>query len=238
MRTRVVTLMWGTAWDRYGQKFLETFEQYWPSDVGLYIVTDRELPHSRATLINLNDSLQYHIFMKKWGDDRKAQGLDRCSGEKLDGDGRSWRHNAVKWMPQGIAPRMCMGGLNDGDILFWLDADVETHAKVRNGWARELLDGHDVAALQRKGTHTEIGGYLIKIGPDTRKMLELFSRLYISGDVFALKEWHSAFVWDHALSEFPDLKVRNLSKSERGHVWPASPLAEFTIHKKGKRKPQ
>lgn len=39
-----------------------------------------------------------------------------------------------------------------------------------------------------------------------------------------------------ALGSVPGLKVRNLNPRGKGHVWPNTPLAELTLHKKGKLK--
>lgn len=225
--------MWGTAWDRYGRTFADTFARYWPASVDLVIVTDRPLPTERARQIPLCDGSA--AFKARWAGDRLAEGFD--SGfRKLDGDGRSWRHNAVKWAPQGFAPIAALDGMNDGDLFVWFDADVETIAPVPEGWIEGLIGNHDVACLQRPRQHSEIGFYAMRLGPRTRKVLDRFAWFYASDRVFTLEEWHSAFVWDRALESVPGLKVRNLNPRGKGHVWPNTPLAELTLHKKGKLK--
>ncbi len=235
MKTRVCTLMWGTAWDRYGRAFAETFGKHWPEDVELSIVTDKPLPTERATQIDLGGITGYRAFMETWGEDRRAQGYG-CTDRKADPAKRFWKRDAVKWGPQGLAPRACLEGLETGDILAWFDADVETTRDVPAGWLDTLLDGHDVACLQRPAQHSEIGFYAVRIGPATRRFLDLFGDIYASGRFIGLPETHSAYVFDEALSTFR-LKIRNLNKANiRGHVWPLSPLSEYTKHKKGKMK--
>ena len=235
MKERVVTLMWGTAWDRYGKKFVKSFERHWPANVELYIITDKPLPTDRAVQIPLDTVPGYRGFMEKWGDDRKAMGHDAPNSKAAPGK-RFWKNDAVKWAPQGLAPRAALDGLASGDLLCWLDADVMTTAKPPLHWINALLAGADVACLQRERQHSEIGFWAARIGASTVTAIKRFAELYESGDVFGLTEWHSGFVFDVAMAAQPDITIRNLSPQGRGHVWPATPLAQYTVHKKGKIK--
>lgn len=237
MKQRVLSLCWGSAWDRYGEDFVATFAKHWPQDVDLALVTDerRGLPRGREMM--LGDAPGYHAFMSRWKDDARAQG--RFSRDRKAKPGvRFWKHDAVKWAPQGLCPVMGLDGLECGDILAWFDADVMTHKAVPEGWLGELLDGHDVACLQRRSQHSEIGFWAIRVSGPTRRFVNAFADYYASGRVFALDEWHSAYVFDAALKQ-ARLKVRNLNPTmARGHCWPITPLAHHTTHLKGKLKPQ
>ncbi len=236
MKTRVCTLMWGTAWERYGKAFAETFARHWPEDVELAIVTDAPLPTERATQVELADVPGYRAFMATWGEDRRALGYDAPDRKATPG-ARFWKHDAVKWAPQGLAPRACLAGLETGDVFAWFDADVETIKDVPAGWMETLLAGHDVACLRRPAQHTEIGFWAVRVNPATKRLIDTFGDLYASGRFIRLREFHSAYVWDEALSLFPRLTVNNLNTARiRGHVWPLSPLSEYTAHKKGKLK--
>jgi len=238
MKQRVVTLHWGTAWERYGRECVASFKKHWPDDVELLIITDkrRRIPGARQFI--LRSVPGYAAFMERWADDRRANGLD-SNARKQDAEGKSWKHNAVKWAPQGLAPRHALDGLENGDILAWFDGDVLTTADVPAGWLGGLLGKHDLACLQRPGQAPEIGFWAVRLNAGTRRMIDIFANIYSSGGVFKLPEQHSGFAFAHALSACPDLKIRNLNEAGgRGHVWPHSPLAEFTHHKKGKMKPQ
>lgn len=238
MKTRVVTLMWGSAWERYGALFASSFAANWPEDVDLVIVSDRELPDSvkRARRIPLFAVDGLEGFRARWSANRRAQGFDPPEGSKVDQFGYSWKHDALKWMPQALAPRVALEGLADEDILVWLDGDVEATARVPEGWVEELLGGNDIALLQRAGTHSEIGFIGFRVNVRTRALIAEFAALYTTGLVFTLREWHSAFVFDRALERVPGLRIRNLNPGGKGHVWPTSPLARCTVHHKGKRK--
>lgn len=242
MKTAVCTLAWGNAWDRYAKKFVDTFDFHWPENIDLWMVTDVPRGHRRAREIYLPDIEGYQAFKDKWCADRQARGFNPPPGAKRDAQGYSYRYDAMKWMPQALAPQQVMRKLEDGDIFVWFDADTFTTKEVREGWIEELLDGHDVAAPLRPGCYTEIGFYAMRVTPWTRRAIDMFAGLYTSGNIFALKEWHSAFAWDHCIAATPGLKVRSVAKTHPGdygrttHVWPTSLLAEFTVHEKGKRK--
>ncbi|BCH33139.1 hypothetical protein MesoLjLc_50690 [Mesorhizobium sp. L-8-10] len=240
MKVRVCSLMWGTAWERYGRRFAGSFADFWPAGVELVVVADRDLPLRRGRTIRLQWFQGYQEFLLRWGTDSAARGMKPPERAKRDANGYAWRFDAVKWMPQALAPVAALSGMQDGDIFVWFDADTETKKPVPAGWIEDLLAGTDVACLQRPGTHSEIGFYAMRLGPETRAVLRIFADLYINDSVFKLREWHSAFAWDHALATQPQLKVRNLnSTGAKGHVWPLSPLlADYTLHHKGKRKDQ
>lgn len=237
MMIRVVSLVWGSAWERYGRTFARTFGQFWPGDVELVIVTDKTVDSFRGRQVALEEIEGYRAFHDRWSSDLRAMGHRPPPGTKTNENGYSWRHDAVKWMPQGLAPAAALEGMQDGDIFVWFDADTETLSPVPHGWIESLLGGGDVAALFRPRRHTEIGFYAMRIDDRTRRVLERFADFYRSDKVFDLPEWHSAYVWDRALETEPTLKLTNLNpKNENGHPWPASRLSEHTAHWKGKRK--
>ncbi len=237
MKARVFTLCWGTAYDRYGQTFIETFDKFWPKNVDLMVVSDRDIPMPRGTVSPMAEVVGLVDFKKRWGKNPKAQGMVPPAGAKRDPRGYAWRFDALKWMPQAMAPLAALQGMSDGDILCWFDADVETTGKVKAGWLAELLGDADMACLQRTNYHSEIGCYVVRVNPKTREMLIKFAELYAGDGVFKLAQWHSAFAFDHAAASVDGLKIRNLNPAGgKGHVWPATALAKYTVHNKGKRK--
>lgn|GEM_PF-3321250 len=238
MKQRVFTLMWGNAWERYGQRFYKGFREHWPGNVELMIVTDRDLPAPWATQVQLKTIDGYKQFMDKWGGHNLARGY-HSPDRKAQDNKRFWKHDAVKWAPQGLCGLAGLGGMGDGDLLTWLDADVMTIADVPAGWANVLLDGHDVACLQRENQHSEIGFWCARIGAGTQEAIRAFNQIYTDGSVFNLREWHSAFVFDAALASVPALRIRNLvPPGARGNVWARTPLKQYTWHLKGKLKDQ
>lgn len=239
MRERVITLMWGDAWRRYGKRFALSFAKFWPSSVELTVVTDE--PHGmerRADEYPIFDVPAWQDFMDRHRTSARAQGRESRDRKAKPGE-RFWKHDAVKWAPQGLCPMVGLQGLSDGDMLAWFDADVETTAPVPAHWLNILLDGRDVACLLRGTQHPEIGFWCIRVGKATRVAVREFAALYASDRIFALPEWHSAYAWQHAFREIDPRRVTNLNPTMmRGHCWPHTRLAQYTVHKKGKLKGQ
>ena len=186
----------------------------------------------------LADVPGYTEFIERWKDNRRANGFRlKWVGPRLRRHNvvvKKWRHDAVGWAAQAMVPRVALDGLEDGDILAWFDADVETLKDVPAGWLDGLVGEYDVACLQRKNKYSEIGFWVVRISGDTREMIEVFANVYESGAVLKLPEQHSGYVFDTALANFHGLRIRNLNPmNERWHPWGQSPLAAFTVHHKG-----
>lgn len=238
MKERVITAMWGDAWQRYGEKFVRSFERYWHPGVELWIVTDYPLPTERAVQFPLFDVPGYADFMNQWRDHPEKQGLRSADPKARPGE-RFWKHDAVKWAPQALAAAVGLDGLEDGDLLAWFDADVETIEAPPLHWLNILLEGKDLATLFRDRQHPEIGYWGIRSTPATRAAIREFARIYVNGRVFDLPEWHSAYAFQHAIRAIPDARIANANPSMmRGHCWPRSRLARYTRHNKGKLKDQ
>lgn len=236
MRARVVTLMYGSAYERYGKEFLRTFDEFW-SGVELLVVADRDYGFGKHLYVPLKSVDGYSQFMDRWGADPVARGMRPPNNAKRDANGYSWRHDACKWMPQALAPIAALEGMQDGDLVTWLDADVRTTAPASAVWLGDLIVDADVACLQRDGSHSEIGYFSVRLNRHTRTAITLFAELYRSGEIFNLKEWHSAFAWDAAFNSVAGLiTTKSLNPGGKGHVWPNTRLAECLIHDKGKRK--
>lgn len=232
MTVRTCTLMWGTAWERYGSIFAETYTKHFDPSIELSLVTDRKVDFDRAKQIDLHSLEDYKVFTEKW----KQTWVKKEGAPPQDG----WKYDAMKWMPQAITPKAVLAANQhwvDGDIFVWMDADCEFYADVDEAWVEKTLGDADCCALQRPNLHTEIGYYAIRLNPTTRAALDRFADLYLSYDLFDYDEWHSAYAWDIAMTEF-GINIKNLNVTNgRAHVFPDSVLAEKINHKKGHRKP-
>lgn len=152
-------------------------------------------------------------------------------------EGYNYRFDAAKFWKQILIPEAASADMADGDILVWLDGDVETTGPVPLGLIPHLLGDGELVFLGRQPKHSEIGFWAVRINPATRYFLFCIANTYRTGAVLDLKEWHSAFVWDSVRRDL-DLREVNLCPSgARGHVWPISPMGAYTRHDKGKRKP-
>lgn len=179
--------------------------------------------------------------------------------ERAVAAGYNWRFDAWKFCRQGFIPWHAAHHC-ETDFLCWLDGDVVTHAHLHSeALITDLLPaGKSIAYLGREPKHPDIAFQLYDLRPGTAefthkdfvddkavldwlppvwKVLAHFARLYRSGDVFELKEWHSAYVWQEAVRIAGAQQVlHNLTPGGSGHVWHQSPLRQWGDHLKGDRK--
>lgn len=239
MITRVCTGWSPSGREEYGLRFLRAFNQYWPREVQLQVyvedvdrsiapMCERDLwaiPGARAFADRYRSSKMHNGRMPKLG--WKERDLR---------EGYSFRFDAYKFFKQILIPQEAAKGLEDGDILAWLDGDTETLRPVPPDFVDQLLGDAEVCYLNRHRQHSEIGFWAVRINARTRLFLTTMAYIYTSDKFLTLPEWHSAFIWDHARSLFTLNERHLVEPGQRGHVWPSTPLAQYLRHDKGKRK--
>lgn len=222
----------------YGRRFLDSFDRFWPKEVELAVYTEQPESMPRAAyrdLFSIPGAPLVHdamiaqakfsgtVVTSKWKEGDRAEGYN-------------FRFDAAKFWKQIMIPDHAATGLVDGDILIWLDGDVVTTRPVPLDLVPDLLGLADVCFLGREPKHSEIGFWAVRISPITRLFLECIKNQYLTGSFEQLKEWHSAFVWDHVRRSM-GMRERNLCPpGARGHVWPTTKIGQFTRHDKGNRK--
>lgn len=222
----------------YGDRFLATFDRYWPAEIELRVYVEEQMAMPRDAM-RILWSIRGATRCRKNYADPLYQGRVPTENWKQSAiaAGYNFRLDASKFWKQMLIPQAASLDMADGDILIWLDGDVESIKPVPSGLIESLVDKHDVAFFGRGAKHSEIGFWAVRLAPLTRDFLAEIADWYIDATVLALKEWHSAFVWDHCRRSL-DLDGRNLCPpGAHGHVWPLTPLARYTRHDKGKRKP-
>lgn len=237
---KVITGWSPSGWLQYGQRFLSSFDRFWPKEVELrvYVEDFFEVGATSRLVeqVHLSEIPGCMEFIEKYRTDKRANGeavqpnwKDSCKAA-----GYNFRFDAWKFCRQGFIPYHAAQDMREG-ILCWLDGDVITHTQVPRNWIESLIPEHAaVAYLGREPKHSEIGVQIYRV-PDAMPVLRDFSELYRSERVFGLKEWHSAYVFDQARC-MNDVATHNLTPGGTGNVWLQSPMMQYTDHLKGKRK--
>lgn len=226
----------------YGDRFLSSFDRYWPREVELRVYVEEmfampraagrllwDIPGARETHA-LTDTKAYRGI--KPVDQKRAKWKPRDIANRYN-----FKFDAHKFWKQILIPQASAEGMADDDILIWLDGDVETIAPVPTELLDRAIGDDDVAFLGREPKHSEIGFWALRISPRGRQFLASIADMYVSGAFADLPEWHSAYVWDYVRRR-SGLQERNLCPpGARGHVFPKSILGAYLRHDKGKRKP-
>ena len=230
---------WHPAGSRqYGRRFLESFDRFWPKNVELQVWVEQPEIMPRDACRDLWSIEGARNCATEYGGDPLYCGrlpLDRWK-DKERRAGYSFRFDAAKFWKQILIPGAAAEGMRDGDVLVWLDGDVETIRPIPPDLIDRQLGRADVCYLGRPPKHSEIGFWAIRLNDRTRAFLTLMAQTYRTGAVLGLAEWHSAFVWDEA-RKLSGLRERNLCPpGASGHVFPRIEIGHYMRHDKGKRK--
>lgn len=228
-----------TGYKEYGEQFLETFHRYWPRTVELVVFTEAYVEMPRGSCRSLWECRGAAQFIARHRENPERCGTKQHAKWKPRYIGRpyNFRFDAVKFSKQCFIPEAAAEGMEDGDILVWLDADVVTFANVPDGVVESLLGDADIVFLGRQGTHSEIGFWAVRLNYRTREFLAMFADTWRSDKVFELDEWHSAFVFDWCRRHTSMIQL-NMTPQGRGHVFTESPLQFWLDHLKGDRRKQ
>lgn len=216
---------------QYAYRFIETFDRYWPSSVRLiaYVEEKVDLPRGECRL--LSEIPGCMEFLER-NDTPMARGREPHKDwfEKDIRNGYTFRFDAWKFCRQGFIPYHAAQGLEG--TMIWLDADVVTFRPVPEGFIEQIVKA-DVTYLGRK-KHSEIGfvGYRL---PAAMPLLKRFYDYYNTDEVFSLREWHSAYVFDRAREE-SGVDEHNMTPGDKGNVWNNTPLRKYMAHLKGNLK--
>lgn len=236
MSVAVVTSCSQDGYNKYGLRFLETFQQHWPAEVSLYLVSEDNLTlpsiikGRTVEFLSLiewapPDVLDFYV---RHADNKRARGVS-------DG-GYNFRTDAWKFSKKVFAISLA-ATRTEVRRLIWLDADVFTFADVPITLFDTLPpDGFRLACLDRGRYHSECGFVAYDLHyADTRQFIDKFKRLYTSDAVFALREWHDSFVFDW-LRKQEGITTYKIPHKSQSHPFVNSVLGTYMDHLKGNRK--
>lgn len=135
---------------------------------------------------------------------------------------------------------MTEGSMNESGLCFWLDADCDTYRKLSADFLRRLIPPqYYLAYFDRPRAYPETGFWCVRANHSChRPFMEGFKRIYTSGEIFKMREWHDAYVFGQYVRGLPHLKTVNLSGEFETHSHPMAKvqLAKYIEHAKGRRK--
>lgn len=229
----VVTSFNEAGYQRYGKDFIESFVRFWPRNVRLTVYYEGEnfefLPgvswHPIEEVEHLKEYMAGLCFPIMHG----------IVGEKYDinFDARMGRKVFIQ-----------MHALKKyGGKVFWIDADVVTHAPVPDTFLDDMLpDGALCCYLGRDGWYYTESGFIgfDAAHPVTSRFAKNYLHVFITGVNFTQPGWHDCFGFDAVRmmmgngSEFVNLAA-SLPQGTM-HPFVNSALGRYMDHRKGNRK--
>lgn len=213
---------------------VQSFQRYWPRDTRLTVYAEGFVPEIKG--IHVRE-------LPAWLNEFKGHyGRVPTYCGKLNNGQYDYRFDGVKFAHKVAALTDFALGFTEG-VVIWLDADTLTHAPVTKDWLEGLFpEPAYLAWLDRSQTHPECGFMMFRANyPHHIKFMESFRDIYLSGEIFKLREFHDSYV-------FQQLVLRKISagkipppaslSGDRNwhHPFVNGPLGSRMDHLKGPRK--
>lgn len=238
MNIAVITTFPSNMWQVYAKDMLQSFVKYWPKEIPLLVQLDDDLVlEDVRKIIRPSDAvvsgwLKDHsdFVSRNQGRDDPSDYRKQCVrfSHKVFSIHRAWHAaKAERETPNGNPPTH----------LIWMDADVITNRPVSIDEIKECLpkDGEAVAYLGRKDwPHSECGWLAFDLNNGGGEWIDVWHGLYVSDEVWKLKEIHDSWVFDHIRLSKNAPKATNLTEGKPDmNIWPHSPMGKWSTHKKG-----
>lgn len=247
MDTTIVTGFSAKGYDEYGKRFLSTFCEHNVHAIPLLIYTDgvASLDIDNCTQFQQGDICALACFLDKYENYPITHGKERFDwigsnekakwSEKEIKAGYSYRYDAYKFCKMVLTMWKALRDVKT-EYMIWLDGDTVVRKGLPANLAKRALpNGYDYAYLGREPKHTETGFLVFKV--DTMwPIIDAWAAYYHDATFVKEKEWHSAYLFDRARENYPELKGFNLTPGGRGHVIHKCWVGTYLDHCKGNRK--
>ena len=244
-RFGVVTTCSASGWEEYGARMAQSFLEYFPEDVRLYLYADfkvrliddrlevRRIPEGCADLVAFQN--EHSVF-----DFAGGQGIADSRHDTAYNGNVIW--NALKFSHKVFTVEHAVLNAEE-DVMIWLDADTVAFDHL----SRDLLESTIPANcmlgyLGRSWKYSEWGYVAYNLAhPATRQFASAMASMFRSGSIYSLKEWHDSYVFDVVRTYFErclGAQDHNISQavSDLDHVFVNCELGRYLDHLKGARK--
>ena len=247
MKYAVITTFHQPGLSQYAQTMIDTFEQYWPDSVDLYCYAENCTPKTTKPNVHVLDLHQQSPDLVEFKE--KYRNVPWANGMQMKETGLNFEANNFKWDAVRFSNKVftVIDAVRNttADWVIWLDADSKTHSPVTEQFLQQVCpENHFVSYLGRRAKyHSECGwvAYNVK-HPDAAQFVTDWRNLYMSGQLFDLKEFHDSFVFDVLRTQYQErgTPFYNLSPElpgkGPGHPFIASQLGTVMDHMKGFRR--
>jgi len=243
--------------DEYAEIFFDEFELCAGQNISLINYVDEGTKkifnkNYKKIQSKLLESDLHKRFIKFFGNLKQANGYKIKLNDNNQPIGiiHSYRNNAIRYSYKVFAMYQAyqLALKEDYQNLIWIDADIRCKKKFNIDNLNEFLPNDDelVAYLGRthfplKDPHSETGFLAFNIHHNYFKnFINEIIDTYISGEIFALKQWHDCWVFDTVRKKFEEekFKFKNLSGEFEivPHPFICTNLGYYFDHLKGDRK--
>jgi|TARA_A100001015_G_scaffold30643_1_gene34116 hypothetical protein len=264
MKIKVITSYKPGTWQTFAKRGIHSMAEQFPNNVDIFLYCEEPQPkdvHHRIKCVDLiKAEPNLFEFKKKYKNDPVANGKttpipngvrrsDKLEG--LDKDNESFLWDAVRFANKVFCIVNAVRNSYEYDYVVWIDADTYTFRPIPEDFFPGLLPketmltylGREHPTLGDGGVYPECGfvGYNLA-HPEIQNFIDDWEKLYKTGEVFKILEWHDSYVFWHLSKIYraeKNVLVNDIGywKGVKGHhVFVNSELALYIDHFKGKRK--
>ena len=248
MTWSVITTFHPAGMVQYGQTMIDSFDRYWPASVPLVVYAEDCQPRVPSERIQVRDlmaaSSDLAWFKHQHANNPVAHGrVARDTSVPFADNQFKW--DAVRFSHKVFAVIHACATL-ETDWVIWLDADTKTFAPVPDTFLPEICDPAAMACYlgRREKYHSECGWVAYnRRHPDLSAFMDRWRDLYLTGDLFNLREYHDSFVFDVLRKDFAATRGTRFSNISPelpgkgpGHPFIASRLGQYMDHMKGAKR--
>lgn len=216
-----------SGFNTYGRRMVQSWQRMWPVPLTLFTEGFRAPAGVNSRPIEKIDWLQAFL---------------RSHTPKPPTD--TYRHDAKRFAfkTAAVIETALQLAANPGNrYLIWVDADCFWHESPPPAFIESLLPGGDefLSWLWREKSYPEAGFVVYDLRhPMLREVMSFWRRLYETGALFDLPEWHDAWVLQWVMQQFSTLTPKNISGdgAKTSHPFVNGPLGRWGDHSKGQRK--
>lgn len=181
MKIAVVTTFPESQFDVCAKEMLQTFNQFWPQDIKIYVQLDQDTgPELNNKVLDALGG-EGRCFVANQFDKEQLDFIERWKDYKP----RSYLDEVVKFSHKVFALEKCADAIKDEvDYIIWLDADVITKKPIDLEYLQSVFPAEDevVSYLQRKGLHSECGFVVYNMKAGGYDLLRQMKNEYIVSD--------------------------------------------------------
>lgn len=210
----------------YGKKFIETFLEYWPQDIKLYVYYEGlpELKNDRVIWVDFHKECYEQIEFVKRGLSIKQDSFYRGAAR--------FSHKAftiIKHLESYI-----------DRYNIWLDADSITVKNIPSDWLYSLKSDTSCVSVLMRNTRAIESGFILTDNShkEYTTLLSNYANIYRNDEIYKLPEWHDGYILTYVIKKFkvPYFDLSPNNEYREVHPFSAGVLGEYLDHLKGPRK--
>ena len=194
----VITTMNYEGWSQYGERMVESFGKWWPTDVELHLYAENFTPNKSYPNLVVHNIFDTCSNLRTFLND-----YDNEYDRGIRNGKRDFKYDAIKFSYKVYA--QCHAITNSSaDRLLFIDADTVTFAKPPMSTLEDMIGPNQLCAYigrerSKKLPFSETGFVQYNLQVEAvKEFAKVFENIYNTGEIFTLDYQVDCFTFDTA----------------------------------------